>query len=96
MGYNLLKFKFVRKLKPEASKWHFWLKSHRPSFLLFLNCFRANQVGFKQVFDNLTAKHMDALRKQIQSLTDFFFEPLFLDLCNVKEILRMIARNNLL
>ena len=42
-------------------------------------------MGFKQVFDNLTVKHMDALRKQIQSLADFFFEPLFLDLCNVKE-----------
>ena len=29
-------------------------------------------MGFKQVFDNLTAKHMDALRrKQIQSLGDY-------------------------
>ena len=28
-------------------------------------------MGFKQVFDNLTVKHMDALRKQIQSLADF-------------------------
>ena len=26
---------------------------------------------YKQVFDNLTAKHMDALRKQIQSLNDY-------------------------
>ena len=24
-------------------------------------------MGLKQVFDNLTVKHMDALRKQIQS-----------------------------
>ena len=46
-------------------------KSYRPSFLLFLNCFRANQMGFKQVFDNLTVKLMDALRKQIQSLADY-------------------------
>ena len=28
-------------------------------------------MGFKQVFDNLTVKHMDALKKQIQSLADF-------------------------
>ena len=40
----------------------FLVKSHRLPFLLFLNCFRANQVGFKQVFDDLTLKHMDALR----------------------------------
>ena len=32
-----------------------------------MNCFRANQMGFKQVFDNLTVKHLDALSKQIQS-----------------------------
>ena len=48
-------------------------------------------MGFKQVFDNLTVKHMDALRKLIQSRR-LCFEPLFLDLSNVKEILRMIAR----
>ena len=28
-------------------------------------------MGFKQVFNNLTVKHMDALRKRIQSLADF-------------------------
>ena len=28
-------------------------------------------MGFQQVFDNLTVKHMDILRKQIQSLADF-------------------------
>ena len=28
-------------------------------------------MGFKQVFDNLSVKHMDALRKQIQSLADY-------------------------
>ena len=27
-------------------------------------------MGFGQVFDNLTVKHMDALRKQIQSFVD--------------------------
>ena len=26
--------------------------------------------GIEQVFDNLTVKHMDALRRQIQSLVD--------------------------
>ena len=34
-------------------------------------------MGFKQVFDNLTVKHMDALRKQIQSLADFFLNRCF-------------------
>ena len=28
-------------------------------------------MGFKQVSDNLTVKHMDALRKQIQSLANY-------------------------
>ena len=28
-------------------------------------------MGFEQVFDNLTFKHMDALMKQIQSLVDY-------------------------
>ena len=28
-------------------------------------------MGFKQVFDNITVKHMDALRKQIRSLVDY-------------------------
>ena len=28
-------------------------------------------MGFKQVFDNLTVKHIDALRKKIQSLADY-------------------------
>ena len=32
---------------------------------------------FKQVFDNLTVKHMDALRKQIQSLADFVLNHFF-------------------
>ena len=32
--------------------------------------FKANQIGFEQVFDNRTVKHMDTLRKQIQSLVD--------------------------
>ena len=39
--------------------------------LLFPNWFRASQMGFEQVFDNLTFKHMDALRKQIQCLVMF-------------------------
>ena len=28
-------------------------------------------MGFEQVFDDLTFKHMDALRKQSQSLVDY-------------------------
>ena len=51
-------------------------------------------MGFKQVFDNLFVKHVDALRKQIQSVTDYVLNHCFLDLHNVEEILRMIARNN--
>ena len=30
-------------------------------------------MGFKQVFDYLTVKHMDALKKQIQSFADNVF-----------------------
>ena len=90
-----MKFKLVRKLKPEASKWQFLVKPNKPSFLLFLNCFRASQVGFKQVFDNLTVKNgcfeeTDSVSRQL------CFEPLFLDLHDAKEILRMIASNDLL
>ena len=36
----------------------FLVNFHRPSFLLFLNRFRANQMGFEQVLDNLTFKHI--------------------------------------
>ena len=28
-------------------------------------------MGFEQGFDNLTVKHMDALRKKIQSFVDY-------------------------
>ena len=53
-------------------------------------------MGFEQVFNNLTFKHMDALGKQIQSLVDLRFEPLFLDICSVEQISTMVARIKLL
>ena len=54
-------------------------------------------MGFEQVFDNLTFKHMTALRKKIQSVTDYFSKLLFLATCNLqKQILTMIARIKLL
>ena len=34
-------------------------------------------MGFEQVFDNLTFKHMDALRKDIQSLVDYVLNNCF-------------------
>ena len=34
-------------------------------------------MGSEQVFDNLTFKHMDALRKQIQSLVDYVLKHCF-------------------
>ena len=52
--------------------------------------FKANQIGFEQVFDNVIVKHMDALRKQIQS--QLCCEPLFLHMCKVEQILTLIAR----
>ena len=55
----------------------FLVKFHRPSLLIFLNCFKANIMGFEQVFDDLTFKPMDALRKQIQSLVDYFLNQCF-------------------
>ena len=36
----------------------FLVKSHGPSFLLFISYFRASQMGFEQVSDNLTFKRM--------------------------------------
>ena len=47
------------------------------SFLLFLICFKANQLGFEQVFDNRTFKYMAAFRKQIQSLVDYVLNHCF-------------------
>ena len=34
-------------------------------------------MGLKQVFHNLTVKHMNALRKQIQSLADYVLNHCF-------------------
>ena len=34
-------------------------------------------MGFTQVFDNVTVKHMDALRKRVQSLADFVLNHCF-------------------
>ena len=34
-------------------------------------------MGFEQLFDNLTFMHMDALRKQIQSLVDYVLSNCF-------------------
>ena len=65
------------KAETKGLEMAFLVKSHRSSSLLFLNGFRANQVGFKQVFDNLTVKHMDALRKQIQSLAAYVLNHCF-------------------
>ena len=43
-----------------------------PSFLSFLSCFRANQIGFEQAADNLNFKHLPALRTKVQSVKDYF------------------------
>ena len=44
-------------------------------------------MGFKQVFDNVTVTHMDALRiEETDSVSRrLCFEPLFLDLRNVRK-----------
>ena len=52
-------------------------------------------MEFEQVFDNLTFKHTDAQRKQIQSLFDYVLN-YFLDTCNAKQILTTIIRIKLL
>ena len=49
-------------------------------------------MGFEQVFNNLTFKHKDAVRKQIQSLVDYVLSQCFI--WNVKQILTMITRFN--
>ena len=42
-------------------------------------------MGFKQVLDNLTVKHMDALRKQIQSLADYVLNLCFWTYATLKK-----------
>ena len=70
----------------------FLVKTLRPSFLLFLNCFKANQMGFEQVFDNLTLELMDAFKKQIQSLVDYVLNHCFSTYVNFKQIMTIITR----
>ena len=48
----------------------FLVKAPQAIVSVISQLFLWNQVGFKQVFNNLTVKHMDVLRKQIQSLAD--------------------------
>ena len=71
MGLQAFEVQVCAKAETRGLEMAFLVNVPRPSFLLFLNCFRANQMGFKQVFDYLTVRHMNALRKQIQSLVDF-------------------------
>ena len=42
-------------------------------------------MGFKQVFDNLTVKRMDAFEETDSVCRRLCFEPLFLDLRNVRK-----------
>ena len=49
-------------------------------------------MGLEQVFDNLTFNHMDALRKQIQSLVVYVLHHFSWDICDVKQIFAMTAR----
>ena len=74
----------------------FLVKVHRPSFMLFLSCFRAKQCGIEQVLDNLTFNHMDALRRQIQSPVAYVLNHCFRTYAMSKQILTMISRINLL
>ena len=55
----------------------FLVKAPYAIISVIFNCFRSSQVGFKQVFDNLTVKYNDALRKQIQSLADYVLNHCF-------------------
>ena len=96
MDLQAFEVQVCAKAETRGLKVAFLVEIARPSFLLLLNCSTANQMGFEQVFDNLTSNHMDALRKQIQSCVDYVLNPLFFDISNVKQILTMIARINLL
>ena len=49
-------------------------------------------MGFEQVFDNITVKHMDALRAASVSRR-LCLELLFLDTWDGKQMLTMIVRN---
>ena len=74
MELQAFEVQICAKAKTRDLEMAFLVKPHRPSLPLFLNHFRANQVGFKQVFDK---KHMDVLRKQIQSLADYVLSHCF-------------------
>ena len=51
--------------------------------------FQGQPNGIQHVFDNLTVKHMDALRRQIQSLLDYVLNDCFWTYA----MLRMIHKN---
>ena len=52
-------------------------------------------MGFERVFHNLTFENMEVFRKQVQSLVDYVLNHC-LDICNVNQILPIIARFKLL
>ena len=77
MGPQAFDAQLCAKAETRGLEMAFLAKILQAIVLLFLNYFRANQVGFKQVFDNLTVKHIDALRKKIQSLADYVLNHCF-------------------
>ena len=53
-------------------------------------------MGFGQVLDNLTFKNMDTFEETDSVSRRLCLEPLFLDICSVKQIFTLITRIKLL
>ena len=65
------------KAETKGLKMAFFVKISSTIFSAILNCFRANQIECEQMFDKLTLKDMDALKKQIQPLVDYVLSHCF-------------------
>ena len=52
----------IKKTETRGLEMAFLIKISQTIISAFLDCFKANEMRFEQVFDNLTFKHMDALR----------------------------------
>ena len=55
----------------------FWAKVPKAIVSAISQLFQGEKMGFEQVFDHLTVKHMDALRKLSQSLVDYVLSHCF-------------------
>ena len=70
LSYKRLKYKFVGNLKQIPVN-GILVKFARATISAVSQCFRANQIGFEEIFDNLTFKPIHDTTKKIRSLVDY-------------------------